>query len=94
MFFRIAIAPFSMSAIARTAAQMAANLGTIRQAFATMNPMSIFDPDVVCRVPDKLNEQVLVWKPEWAANYRQHAREHDAGVIHWDGLLLDGGSST
>ena len=59
-----------------------------------MEPMSTFDPDVACRVHDKLNEQVLTWKPEWAASYRQHAREHDAGAISWDGLLLDGWSST
>jgi hypothetical protein len=31
-----------------------------------MNPMSTFDPDVACRVHDKVNEQVLIWKPEWA----------------------------
>jgi hypothetical protein len=59
-----------------------------------MNPMSTFDPDVACRVHDRLNEQVLIWKPEWADDYRQYAREHDVGVISWGGLLLDGWSPT
>jgi len=54
-----------------------------------MNPMSTFDPDVACRVHDRLNEKIINWRPEWAANYRQYA---DEGVIEWDGLLLDGWS--
>jgi hypothetical protein len=61
---------------------------------SAMNPMRTFDPEAACRVHDKLNEQVLIWKPEWADDYRQHAREHDDGVINWNGLLLDGWSPT
>jgi hypothetical protein len=59
-----------------------------------MNPMSTFDPDVACRVHDRLNEKVFDWKPEWADDYRQHADQFDDGVIEWDGLLLDGWSPT
>jgi hypothetical protein len=51
--------------------------------------MSTFDPEVACRVHDKLNDQVLIWKPEWADDYRQHADDFGDGVIEWDGLLLD-----
>ena len=55
-----------------------------------MNPMSTFNPDVACRVHDKLNDTFFDWKPEWAAKYREYAHEHDEGVINWEGLLLDG----
>ena len=55
-----------------------------------MNPMRTFDPGVSCGVHDRLNDFVLDWKPEWAAHYRRWAKEHDIGVIEWDGLLLDG----
>jgi hypothetical protein len=55
-----------------------------------MNPMSTFDPDVACRVHDKLNERILNWRAEWAANYWQYADDFADGVIGWDGLLLDG----
>jgi hypothetical protein len=37
-----------------------------------------------------VNEFLLDWKPEWAADYRRWASEFDTGVIEWDGLLLDG----
>jgi hypothetical protein len=47
---------------------------------------------VSCRVHDRLNEQVLIWKPEWAGDYRRWAEEFDDGIIEWDGLLLDGWS--
>jgi hypothetical protein len=59
-----------------------------------MNPMSTFNPDVACCVHDKLNEKVFYWKPEWAADYRQHADDFGDGFIEWDGLLLDGWSPT
>jgi hypothetical protein len=43
-------------------------------------------------VHDRLNDKTFDWRQEWAGHYRQYAREHDAGVIGWDGLLLDGWS--
>ena len=56
-----------------------------------MNPMDTFNPDVACRVHDGLNDRVFEWRPEWAASYRKHAEDFDtAGVVSWDGLLLDG----
>ena len=54
--------------------------------------MSTFNPDVACRVHDQLNDQGLDWKPDWAGQYCQYASMHDAGVIGWDGMLLDGWS--
>ena len=54
--------------------------------------MSTFDPEVACRGHDKLNDQVLIWKPEWADDYRQHTDDFGDGVIEWDDLLLDGWS--
>ena len=45
--------------------------------------MSTFNPDVPCRVHDKLNDKILNWRPEWAANYRQYADDFGDGVIEW-----------
>ena len=56
-----------------------------------MNPMQTFDPNVVCRVHDSPNDQLIDWLPEWATNYREYASEHDGpSVVSWDGLLLHG----
>ena len=57
-----------------------------------MNSMNTFNPEVPCHVHDTLNKQLIEWKPEWAALYREHGVLHDEGVIAWDGLLLDGWS--
>ena len=57
-----------------------------------MNPMNTFDPETPCRVHDKLNDQVIDWKTQWASLYREHGVMQDEGVIAWDGLLLDGWS--
>jgi hypothetical protein len=57
-----------------------------------MNSMTTFDPDTKCQVHDGLNDEIIDWQPEWAANYRQYASDHDVGVIEWDGLLFDGWS--
>jgi hypothetical protein len=46
-----------------------------------MNPMSTFNPDKPCKVHDRVNEFLLDWKPEWAADYRRWASEFDTGVI-------------
>lgn len=55
-----------------------------------MNPMQTFNPDMPCRVHDRLNDRTFDWRPEWAGHYDRYASEHTAGVIGWDGLLLDG----
>lgn len=52
--------------------------------------MSSFDPQRRCRVHDRLNEKVFTWEPRWAPLYRKEARDHEPGVINWDGLQLDG----
>jgi hypothetical protein len=41
-------------------------------------------------IHDSLNDKTFAWKPEWAANYREHATDDGSGVIGYDGLLLDG----
>lgn len=55
-----------------------------------MNSMDTFDPDCACQVHDGLNDQMIEWRPQWAAMYREHGTTWDEGVIAWDGLLLDG----
>ncbi|MHC2283563.1 hypothetical protein ACVME8_010206 [Bradyrhizobium diazoefficiens] len=58
-----------------------------------MNPMSTFNPKCPCMVHDRLNDQTIAWKPEWADDYRQYGEPYDTpDVISWDGLLLDGWS--
>jgi hypothetical protein len=32
---------------------------------------------------------IVEWKPEWASTWRDH-RDHEPGVVEWNGLLLDG----
>jgi hypothetical protein len=49
--------------------------------------MSEFDPALPSMVHDALNDATFEWKPEWAANYREHAIDDGTGVIGWDGLL-------
>jgi hypothetical protein len=59
-----------------------------------MNPMDTFDPTARCLVHDKLNNELIMWRPEWAERYRKYAQPYDTpGVISWDGLLLDGWST-
>jgi hypothetical protein len=42
-------------------------------------------------VHDRLNDQVIAWKPErHGRDYRAGHRDFGGGVIEWDGLLLDG----
>jgi hypothetical protein len=55
-----------------------------------MNPMSTFNPDVPAGIHDRLNDEIIEWKPQWAPLYRQYGVLHDEGVIAWDGLLWDG----
>ncbi|SFM51096.1 hypothetical protein SAMN05216573_102199 [Bradyrhizobium sp. Rc3b] len=56
--------------------------------------MDTFDPDRACQVHDGLNDQLIEWRPQWAAAYREHAAKWDEGVVSWDGLLLDGWTPT
>ena len=52
-------------------------------------PMKDFDPDRPSRVHDQLNDKIIDWDPRWAPTWKNH-RDHEPGVIEWDGLLLDG----
>jgi len=55
-----------------------------------LKPMSTFDPARRCRVHDLLNDETIDWSPELAESYRKSAFEEQAGIISFDGLLLDG----
>jgi hypothetical protein len=49
-----------------------------------MNSMETFNPDAECLVHDQLNNELIAWKPEWAAHYREFAQPCDApGLITW-----------
>lgn len=62
-----------------------------RQADAyCMNPMDTFDPDMPCRVHDKVNDQIFEWNPQWASMFREYGAKWGEGIVAWDGLLLDG----
>jgi len=39
-----------------------------------LNPMSTFDPNLPCRVHDRLNDRTFSWHTRNAATYRQYAR--------------------
>src|SRR5581483_1211030 len=64
----------------------------VRNAYlSAMNPMSTFNPDIRCRVHDRLNDRLIDWQTVWAPHYRMRAvLLNDDGVIEWDGSLLDG----
>ena len=38
---------------------------------------------------DQLNDKVIDWDPTWAPTWKDR-RDHEPGVIEWDGLLLNG----
>jgi hypothetical protein len=54
-----------------------------------LNPMSTFEPDLPCRVHDRVNDRTFEWKTGWADDYREYALAESDGV-HFDGLILDG----
>ena len=58
-----------------------------------LNPMSTFDPNLPCRVHDRLNDRTFSWHTRKAATYRQYARlgsENGQDIVYFDGLTLDG----
>jgi hypothetical protein len=61
-----------------------------------MNSMETFNPDAECLVHDQLNNELIAWKPEWAAHYREFAQPCDApGLITWGmAYCLMGGASS
>jgi len=53
-------------------------------------PTATCAPNRRCPVHDQLNDKVIDWdNPAWALTWRGR-RDHEPGVIEWDGLLLDG----
>jgi len=53
-------------------------------------PMTDCDPSKFALLHDKLNGTTIDWDPhQHQANYEVHARQLEAGVIAWGGLLLD-----
>jgi hypothetical protein len=51
--------------------------------------MSEFDPERPSRLHDRLNDKIVDWDPAWAPTWKDR-RDHEPGVVEWDGLLLDG----
>ena len=55
-----------------------------------MNPMSTFDPNVPCRIHDRVNDKMFDWRTRNADRYRQYAKLDRDGLVWFDGLILDG----
>ena len=55
-------------------------------------PMSAFDPSRAALLHDNLQDQVLVWSPDRAEDWRCNARPDDDGV-HWNGYVFDAWST-
>jgi hypothetical protein len=55
-----------------------------------LRPMGSFDPSQPAMIRNHLTRTLLQWRPEWADRYRLCARQQQAGIIWFDGLLLDG----
>ena len=55
-----------------------------------MQPMSTFDPDLPCKVHDRLNDKMINWRTGWAPKWRQFAKTMPDGTAWFDGLVLDG----
>lgn len=54
-------------------------------------PIDTLDPTQPALVHDRLNDRIFEWRPVWAGTWPDR-RDHDFGVVEWDGLLLDGWS--
>ena len=55
-----------------------------------MRPMSTFDPSEPAILHDMLNDTIIPWTGEDAANFKQFANYDDDGTVEWDGLIFDG----
>jgi len=53
--------------------------------------METLDPDRACQIHDGLNDQMIEWRPHWAAMYREHGTTWDEGGVSWDGRCWTGG---
>ena len=52
-----------------------------------MNSRQTFNPNAPCVMHDQLNNELIQWNVECAADYREFAQSF---FISWDGMLLDG----
>jgi hypothetical protein len=55
-----------------------------------MRPMTTFDPNVPCRIHDRVNDKMFDWRTRSADKYRQYAKLDHDGLVWFDGLILDG----
>lgn len=51
-------------------------------------PMATFDPSKAAYLHEGLNDQVIVWNPACADDWRKSAVPHAEGV-HWNGYIFD-----
>jgi len=53
--------------------------------------MSEFDPPQRAIVHDVITDKTFPWRPElFLENYKRFAEADGAGMVAWDGMLLDG----
>ena len=48
-----------------------------------MEPMTTFDPDVPCKVHERLNNRTLDWRTRWAQDYKRDAVPKVDGTVRW-----------
>jgi len=52
--------------------------------------MDDFDPSEPAILHDRLNDKIVAWTGEEAAEWKKHAKPHTVGVVEFGGLLFDG----
>ena len=55
-----------------------------------LRPMSEFDPSEPATLHDRRNDRMIAWSPAFEWEFKRHARQHEPGVVVFEGLLLDG----
>jgi hypothetical protein len=55
---------------------------------ANPQPMLTFDPSKAALLHEKINDEVMVWNPECARDWRRTADQHPDGV-RWNGFVFD-----
>jgi hypothetical protein len=62
----------------------------MRQPPPELQPMSTFDPSQPAILHDMLNDKIIPWSGQDAAQFQQYAKYEADGTVEWDGLVLDG----
>ena len=52
--------------------------------------MADFNPSKSALLHESLNDQFMLWDPRRADDWRQSAKPHPGGLVHWDGYVFDG----